>query len=89
VGDAWVHISSLVGPYSDALDLARGMRAVAGAVHVRVALLKGEEADPEFVAVETILRRRRLDPVTFTNNVSLVGTLADKLEDLYFGSDKR
>ncbi|APR79246.1 Hypothetical protein A7982_04593 [Minicystis rosea] len=88
-GDAWVHISSLVGPYSDALDLARGMRAVGSAIHIRVALVQLAAPDGEFVIVETILRRRRLDPYTFANNVSSVGTFADKLEDMFFGSDKR
>lgn len=89
VGDAWIHVSSLVGPYSDALDLARGLRAVAGAIHVRVALVKLNPDEPEFIIVETILRRRRLDPYTFANNVSTIGMYADKLEDMYFGSDKR
>ncbi|MFT3770286.1 MAG: hypothetical protein QM820_33075 [Minicystis sp.] len=88
-GDAWIHVSSLVGPYSDALDLARGLRAVAQALHVRVALVQLAAPDGEFVIVETILRRRRLDPYTFANNVSTVGTYADKLEDMFFGSDKR
>jgi hypothetical protein len=88
-GDAWVHVSSLVGPYSDALDLARGLRACASALHVRVALAKLSSPETEFVLVETILRRRRLDPHTFANTVSTVGCYADKLEDLYFGSDKR
>jgi hypothetical protein len=89
VGDAWILVSSLVGPYSDALDLARGLRAVAPALHVRVALAKLSNPDSEFVIVETILRRRRLDPYTFANNVSTVGIYADKLEDMFFGSDKR
>jgi hypothetical protein len=89
VGDAWILVSSLVGPYSDALDLARGLRAVAPALHVRVALAKLSNPESEFVIVETILRRRRLDPYTFANNVSTVGIYADKLEDMFFGSDKR
>lgn len=89
LGDAWIYVSSLVGPYSDALDLARGLRAVAPAIHVRVALAKLNPDEPEFIVVETILRRRRLDPYTFANNVSTIGMYADKLEDLYFGSDKR
>lgn len=89
VGDAWILVSSLVGPYSDALDLARGLRAVANAIHVRVALAKLSNPESEFVVVETILRRRRLDPYTFANNVNTIGMYADKLEDMYFGSDKR
>lgn len=88
-GDAWVHVSSLVGPYSDALDLARGIRAVGTAIHTRVSLVHLSAPDTEFVMVETILRRRRLDPYTFASNVSAVGMYADKLEDMFFGSDKR
>jgi hypothetical protein len=89
VGDAWLNVWSIVGPYSDALDLARGLRAVAQASHMRVALNKLEGAEGEFILVETMLRRRRLDPYTFANNVSTVGMYADKLEDMFFGSDKR
>lgn len=89
VGDAWILVSSLVGPYSDALDLARGLRAVTPALHVRVVLGKLGSSDSEFVIVEAILRRRRLDPYTFANRVSTVGVYADKLEDMFFGSDKR
>ena len=89
VDDAWIHISSLVGPYTDALDLARGLRTVSNAVHVRVGLTTLPPDDKEFIIVETILRRRRLDPYTFANNVRTIGTFGDKLEDMYFGSDER
>jgi hypothetical protein len=88
-GDAWIYVSSLVGPYSDALDLARGLRAMDKVIHVRLSLTKLTEPDAEFVIVESILRRRRLDPYTFANNVSTVGMYADRLEDMFFGSDKR
>lgn len=88
-GDAFVHIMSRVGAYSDALDLARALRAIAPAIHIRVAIAKLTPNEPEHILVETILRRRRLDPYTFSNNVSTVGTYADKLEDMYFGSDVR
>ena len=89
LGAAWISISSLVGPYSDALDLARALRAVSPAMHIRVALASLSAPDGEFIIVETLLRRRRLDPYTFANNVSMVGMYADKLEDMFFGSDKR
>jgi len=89
VGDAWLNVWSIVGPHSDALDLARGLRAVTAAIHVRVALSRLAGLDGEFVVVETMLRRRRLDPYTFANAVSTIGVHADKLEDMFFGSDKR
>jgi hypothetical protein len=89
VGGSWICISSLVGPYSDALDLARGLRLVTPSLHVRIALSKVTPPDSEFVIVETLFRRRRLDPVTFANNVMTIGRYADKLEDLFFGSDQR
>jgi hypothetical protein len=89
VADAWVTVTSIVGPYSDALDLARGLRATSNALQVRVTLGKLTSSESEFIFVETILRRRRLDPYTFANTVSIVGSSADKLEDLFFGSDKR
>jgi hypothetical protein len=88
-GDAFVHIMSRVGAYSDALDLARALRATAPAIHIRVAIAKLNADDSEQIIVETIVRRRRLDPYTFSNNVSTVGMYADKLEDMYFGSDVR
>jgi hypothetical protein len=88
-GGAWIHISSLVGPYTDALDLPAAMRIVATAVHVRVGLSKITPPGKEFVVVETLFRRRRLDPMTFANNLSMVGAYADRLEDLFFGTDQR
>jgi hypothetical protein len=87
--DAWINISSLVGPYSDALDLARGLRVVTDAWHVRVAIAKFGAQAQEFVLVETMLRRRRLDAITLSNNVVTIGVFADRLEDMYFGSDQR
>jgi hypothetical protein len=88
-GDAWVHVSSIVGPHSDALDLARGLRAVSGALNVRMALVKMSPPDQEFLLVETLLRRRRLDPHSFASSVVSVAAAGDRLEDLFFGSDKR
>jgi hypothetical protein len=88
-GDGWIYLSSLVGPHSDALDLARGLRVMERVVNVRLTLTKLTEPDGEFVVVESVLRRRRLDPYTFTNSVTTVGTYADRLEDMFFGSDKR
>lgn len=88
-GDAWVHVSSIVGPHSEALDLARGLRSIGGSLNVRMALVRMSAADPEFILVETLLRRRRLDPHSFASSVVSVGAAADRLEDLFFGSDKR
>src|SRR5262249_44562297 len=67
LADAWISVSSLVGPYSEALDMARALRALSSAAHIRVTLDTFVEPKGEFVVVETILRRRRLDPYTFAN----------------------
>jgi hypothetical protein len=88
-GDAWIKISALVGPYSDALDLARGLRVITNASQSRIVLAKIGEPAAEFVMVENIVRRRRLDPFSFANTVGAVGRFADQLEDMYFGSDER
>ena len=88
-GDAWIYLKSLVGPYSDALDLARGIRLLSPTFNVRMVLQKGEANDPELIFVDTLVRRRRLDMVTFANSLLSVAVNADKLEDLFFGSDKR
>jgi hypothetical protein len=88
-GEAWIGISALVGPYSDALDLARGLRAIAGATSLRMTLQKISDPPTEFMLVETLVRRRRLDPYGFANHVGIVGSNADRLEDMFFGSDKR
>jgi hypothetical protein len=88
-GDAWVYIWSVVGPYSDALDLPRALRTLTPAVHIRLSLSKLMPADAEFVILETMMRRKRLDPHTFAKNILGVGIAADKLEDMFFGSDKR
>jgi hypothetical protein len=88
-GDAWVHVSSIVGPHSDALDLARGLRSISGSLNVRLALVKLTPQDQEFLLVETLLRRRRLDPHSFASTVVSVAAAGDRLEDLFFGSDKR
>ncbi|HTQ43082.1 MAG TPA: hypothetical protein VMI75_10035 [Polyangiaceae bacterium] len=88
-GDAWIYLKSLVGPYSDALDLARGIRLLSPTFNVRMVLQKGEANDPELIFVDMLVRRRRLDTVTFANNLLSVAVNADKLEDLFFGSDKR
>jgi hypothetical protein len=85
----WIIVSSLVGPYSDAIDLARGIRAVTPALHLRVAIGNVTPPDSDFVMVETLFRRRRLDPYTLSSNIRMVGMYADKLEDLFFGSDQR
>jgi hypothetical protein len=88
-GDTWIYVSSLIGPYSDALDLARAVRLITPALNVRLALKRGDPNEPEFMFTDLWLRRRRLDPVTFANSLLAVGVNADKLEDLFFGSDKR
>jgi hypothetical protein len=88
-GEAWIGISGLVGPYSDALDLARGLRAIAGATSLRLTLEKISDPPTEFLIIETIVRRRRLDPHGFARYVGMVGSNADRLEDMFFGSDKR
>jgi hypothetical protein len=87
--DAFVLVSSLVGPYSEALDLARGLRTVSPALHLRLAIARISPPDQDFVVVETLFRRRRLDPITLARNISAVGSYADRLEDLFFGSDRR
>ncbi|MDB4996462.1 MAG: hypothetical protein JWM74_3894, partial [Myxococcaceae bacterium] len=61
VSDMWIIVSSLVGPYSDAIDLARGIRAVTPALHLRVSISNISPPDSDFVMVETLFRRRRLD----------------------------
>lgn len=43
----------------------------------------------EFVVVETLLRRRGLHAMMFANNLSMVGSFADKLEHMFFGTDRR
>jgi hypothetical protein len=88
-GEAWISISALVGPYSDALDLARGLRAIADATQLRLTLQSISDPPTEFMIVETLVRRRRLDPYGFARHVGIVGSNADRLEDLFFGSDKR
>ena len=89
VGEAWLNVSSLVGPYSDALDLARALRVVTPSLHVRVALAKITPPDQEFVLVESLFRRRRLDPIVLGANIGVVGRYADRIEDMFFGSDQR
>lgn len=88
-GATWINISSLVGPYTEALDLARALRVVGGSLHVRIALAKVTPPDAEFVLVETLFRRRRLDVMTLTNNIRMIGSYADRIEDMFFGSDQR
>lgn len=88
-GATWINIGSLVGPYTEALDLARALRVVAPSLHVRVALAKVTPPDAEFVMVETLFRRRRLDVMTLVNNIRMIGSYADRIEDMYFGSDQR
>jgi hypothetical protein len=88
-GDAWIYIKSLVGPYSDALDLARGIRLLSPTFNVRMILQKGDANEPELIFVDTMVRRKRLDPIGFSNQLLSVAINADKLEDLFFGSDKR
>jgi hypothetical protein len=56
---------------------------------VRLVLKKGDPNEPEVLFADMFLRRRRLDAVTFANNLMSVAVNADKLEDLFFGSDKR
>ncbi|HEU4411521.1 MAG TPA: hypothetical protein VFS43_40120 [Polyangiaceae bacterium] len=89
MADSFLLVSSLVGPYSDALDLARGLRTVSPALHLRLAIARISPPEQDFVVVETLFRRRRLDPITLSRNISAVGAYADRLEDLFFGSDQR
>lgn len=89
LADSFLLVGSLVGPYSDALDLAQGLRTVSPALHLRLAIARINPPDQDFVVVETLFRRRRLDPITLSRNVAAVGAYADRLEDLYFGRDQR
>jgi hypothetical protein len=88
-GDAWIYVKSLVGRYSEALDLARGVRLLSSQFNVRMILQKGEDNEPELIFVDMMVRRKRLDTVTLANALLSVGNNADRLEDLFFGSDKR
>jgi hypothetical protein len=88
-GDAWIYVASIVGPYSDALDLARGVRLLTPSFNVRIVLKRRDPNEPELIFADMFLRRRRMDPVTFANHLQAVAANADKLEDLFFGSDKR
>ena len=72
-------MKSLVGPYSDALDLARGIRLLSPTFNVRMVLQKGEANDPELIFVDMLLRRRRLDTVTFANSLLNVAVNAARL----------
>lgn len=56
---------------------------------MRVALAKMGPQAQEFVLVETLARRRRLDHVTLSNHGMSIGVFADRLEDMFFGSDQR
>jgi hypothetical protein len=87
--DSFIFVSSLVGPYSEALDIVRALRLLTPMLHLRLTLSKVSPPDQEFVLVETLFRRRRLDPITLSRNLILVGMQADRIEDLFFGSDRR
>lgn len=89
VGDELIHIGSVVGPYSDAIDIVRGIREVSDAIRTRLAILKLSPGEPEFIVAETFLRRRGLDGITFSRTIGQVAAVADKLEDIFFGSDMR
>jgi hypothetical protein len=89
MADSFIMVSSLVGPYSDALDLPRALRLITPALHVRLAISNVSPPDQDFVLVETLFRRRRLDPLTLARGISTVGVLADRVEDMFFGSDQR
>jgi hypothetical protein len=89
LSDSFLLVSSLVGPYTEALDLARGLRTIAPALHLRLTIARISPPEQDFVVVETLFRRRRLDPITLARNVNAVGAYADRLEDLFFGSDQR
>lgn len=87
--DSFVMVSALVGPYSDALDIPRALRLVDAAVGPRLTIGKVGPDQQEFVLVEAVHRRRRLDPLTLSRSIGTVGFLADRIEDLFFGSDQR
>ncbi|HEU4538752.1 MAG TPA: hypothetical protein VFS00_31750, partial [Polyangiaceae bacterium] len=86
--DSFLLVSSLVGPHSGALDLARGLRAISPALHLRLALARITPPDQDFVVVETLFRRRP-DPTALARNVRAVGAYADRLEAIFFGRDQR
>ncbi len=89
LADSFVLVSSLVGPHSSGLDLARGLRTISPALHLRLAIARISPPEQDFVVVETLFRRRRLDPITLSRNVGAVGAYADRLEELFFGGDQR
>jgi hypothetical protein len=87
--DVFIVVSSLVGPYSDALDLSRAIRMLDAVMGLRLTLSKLGAESTEFVLIESIHRRRRLDPLTLSRSITSVGIFADRIEDLFFGSDER
>ena len=87
--DVYIVVSSLIGPYSDALDLPRAIRMLDGMMGLRLTLSKFGADNTEFVLVEAIHRRRRLDPLTLARSIGSVGIMADRIEDMFFGSDER
>lgn len=86
--DQSVHLMSIIGPYSEALDLSRALRELVDAMRTRIAIVKLSPQEPEFVVAEAFVLRRGLDPITLGKTIAQVGYVADRLEALFFGIDQ-
>lgn len=81
-----VRLSATVGTYTDALDLPAALRALAETQLGRLEMMRMDDGT-DFMSVEAKLYRRGLTPEDFAWVVQMVADAADKMEDIFFGSD--
>jgi hypothetical protein len=87
--DQRIFVLSRVGPYSEAIDLPRALRSIQEVYYTRVYLSKKDPQGIELLTSESVAIKRGLDPMQFGRIVMEVAIVADKLEDMFFGSDER
>jgi hypothetical protein len=82
-------VGSSIGPYSDIIDLARGLRASLQYSYARMIVTPPGKDGTSFMFIESWSSLRALRPPSLYNIIVGVGILADLLEDIYFGADVR
>lgn len=85
----YVLVGSSIGPYSDIIDLARGLRASLQYSYARMIVTPPGKDGTSFMFIESWSSLRALRPPSLYNIIVGVGVLADLLEDIYFGADVR
>ena len=84
-----LYLSSTIGPFTDAIELAPLLRQMVGALHCSLYLSAPDADGAEHLKIASAVETRGLDPERLGALVREVAVFADRFEAEVFGDDVR